>query len=108
MIVLVLSCIPVTKRNYICDKIITDIFEDMNSGCGFKEDKNVKIENSEEKEPIEIESEKYANTLLRALDFYNDNAMSWNLLIKNAMNSNIGWDFESIGQFNDLYENALI
>ena len=102
------GCIPVTKRNFISDKIVTDIFDDMNSGCGFKEDKDIKIENPEGKEQIEIEAEKYTNTALKVLNFYNENAMSWNLLIKNAMNSNIGWDFESIEQFNDLYENALI
>ena len=51
--------------------------------------------------------EEYYKTVLKALNLYNQNPSGWNLIIKNCMNYNFGWDFNNIEKYNNIYEEIL-
>jgi HD superfamily phosphohydrolase len=72
--------------------IVTDIFDDMNTGCAFKNGGY---------------SEEYEGAFLKALEFYTNNPACLNIVIKNAMNRNCGWDFSSLEKYNDIYEELI-
>ena len=89
------GCIPILSKNSCPNPLIQDIFNDMNSGCVFKNgitDKN----NSE-----------YENVFLKALEFYTNNSSSWNVIVKNALNYDCGWDFETTEKYNNLYDELI-
>ena len=90
------GCIPIIGNDGFSGADVSDIFEDMNNGCVFKADKI--SENSEDN---------YEPLLLKALEFYTNNSASWNLIIKNAMDFESGWDFASIEKYNNLYEELI-
>lgn len=98
------GCIPIVSNDGICGNIIKDIFDDMNTGCGFKAEKII-LSNNEDF--VEKEREVYTNAVLRALKFMIDNKASWNLLIENAMKYDSSWDFRSIEKYNNLYEDII-
>lgn len=87
------GCIPVASRFGIYNDTISDIFEDMTQGCGFKtqNNKNQDIFND------------FYSTTQKAINLYNQNEGSWNLLIKNAMNYDSGWNFKIIERYNKIY-----
>ena len=90
------GCIPVVSRAGILNDTIADIFDDMILGCGFKT-----------KSPLLLEpkaNEIYLETLSKALNLYEHNNSSLNLLIKNAMNYNSSWNFEIIEKYNKIYD----
>lgn len=89
------GCIPIVSENGSVGNIVSDIFDDMNTGCGFKKG-NIHEENISD----------YESVFLKALDFYSHNT-SWNLIIKNAINYNTNWDFETIEKYNSLYEEII-
>ena len=91
-----LGCIPVASRTGILNDTITDIFDDMVLGCGFKT-RDLILNN-------EKANEDYTSVLTKALNLYTNNPSSWNLLIKNAMNYDSSWNFEIIEKYNELYE----
>ena len=91
-----LGCIPVASRTGILNDTITDIFDDMVLGCGFKT-RDLILNN-------EKANDDYASVLTKALNLYTNNPSSWNLLIKNAMNYDSSWNFEIIEKYNELYE----
>ena len=94
------GCIPVVSNEGICGDTIVDIFDDINIGCGFKK--------GDSSETSESETE-FESTFLKALNFYTSQTSSaWNPIIKNAMNYDTNWDFESIEKYNEVYENTLI
>ena len=74
---------------------ISDIFDDMTFGCGFKT-----------KTPVNTEEdiiESFNTAVTKALKLYTQNPASWKLLIKNAINYNAGWTFDKIEKFNRIY-----
>lgn len=92
------GCIPIVSRVGIFNDTISDIFDDMTNGCGFKtkpSDKNDEL------------FENFYKTVLKALNLYTNNPASWNLLIKNAMNYNPDWTFEIIERYQRIY-NKLV
>ncbi len=89
------GCIPVASRNGIYNDTISDIFDDMTSGCGFKT--RAKLTNDEDS------FASFLKITEKALNLYTNNPSSWNLLIKNAMNIDSGWNFEVIEQYNTIY-----
>lgn len=90
------GCIPVASRNGIYNDTIVDIFDDMTCGCGFKT--RAKLNNDEES------FSSFMKITEKALNLYTNNPSSWNLLIKNAMSIDGGWNFEVIAKFNEIYE----
>ncbi len=95
--------IPVVDSRSVCSNIVTDIYSDMNTGFGFISEKVNFDENY-----IEKQRNAYTNTLLKALDFMNNNKSGWNILIHNAMNYDSSWDFATIEKYNNLYDEFLL
>lgn len=87
------GCVPVASRFGIYNDTIYDIFDDMTRGCGFKtqNNKNQDVFND------------FYLTVQKALNMYNQNEGSWNLLIKNAMEYDSGWTFKIIERYNKIY-----
>ena len=90
------GCIPVASRNGILNDTVTDIFDDMILGCGFKTKSSLLTKANA--------NEIYLETLSKALNLFINTNSSWNLLIKNAMNYDSGWNFEVIEKYNEIYE----
>lgn len=90
------GCIPVASRNGILNDTVTDIFDDMILGCGFKTKTSLLTKANA--------NEIYLETLSKALNLFINTNSSWNLLIKNAMNYDSGWNFEVIEKYNEIYE----
>ena len=88
------GCIPVVENRGVCGNIVTDIFDDMTLGTGFKK------AGMNEKQTDEFEQ-----TLLKAIEFYTKTSSSWNSIVKNAINNNYSWNFDLLQQYNDIYEN---
>lgn len=89
------GCVPVALRQGIYNDTISDIFDDMTFGCGFKT-----------KTPVNTEEdiiESFNTAVTKALKLYTQNPASWKLLIKNAINYNAGWTFDKIEKFNRIY-----
>ena len=90
------GCIPLISRNSFLNNNISDIFDDLNTGCVFKTN------------PVQEEGiSEYESLFLKALDFYTKNNTSWNLIVKNALSYDSGWDFESIEKYNNLYDDLI-
>ena len=87
------GCIPITTEEGICGEIVTDIFDDMTTGCGFKK-----------AERLDETIDKFEAVLIKALNFFVHNSSSWNILIKNAMQYDSSWDFKTLEQYNNIYE----
>ena len=86
------GCIPVVSASGIYNDTVSDILEDITSGCGFKTKNN-----------DEDHFNEFFITTKKALDFYYQNQGSWNLIIKNAMNYNDSWTFQIIERYNKIY-----
>ena len=91
------GCIPVTSDNGICGDVVVDIFDDIVSGFGFK---NYSKEDAENRDG-------FANTLLKAVNFFVQNFTSWNILIQNALNYDSSWNNELLEEYNKLYDRVL-
>lgn len=89
------GCIPLISGQDFTNYNISDIFDDLISGCVFK---TKKTENSDTE---------YESLLKKALDFYNANNSSWNLIVKNALNYDSSWDFKSLEEYNNIYEELI-
>ena len=44
----------------------------------------------------------YYDTLMKALNIYNNNPSSWNIIVKNCMNTGYNWDFEKLEKYKEL------
>ena len=93
------GCVPVISRSGILNDTIPDIFDDISGGCGFKTKKNLLTE--------EDNNELFLTPLMKALNLYQNNPNSWNLLIKNCLNHNSGWSFEILEKYNRIYQNLM-
>lgn len=87
------GCIPVASRFGIYNDTIFDIFDDMTLGCGFK---------TQNDKSIDSFSDFYLTTQ-KAINMFNQNEGSWNLLVKNAMNYDSSWNFKIIERYNKIY-----
>lgn len=90
------GCVPIVTRNGILNDTIADVFDDINLGCGFKTKTSLLIE--------EDANEIYLIPVMKALGIYQNNPASWNLLIKNCLNKNCGWNFKMLEKYNKIYE----
>lgn len=88
------GCVPIASKIGIFNDIITDIFDDMTNGCGFKTKTDSDIEFLAD----------FVTTFEKGLNLYTKNHSCWNLLIKNAINNNFDWDFEKLEKYNRIYK----
>lgn len=93
------GCVPVASRSGILNDTIPDIFDDIVGGCGFKTKSGLLSE--------EDTNELFLTPMIKALNLYQNNPNSWNLLIKNCMNKDFGWNFKILEKYNKIYENLL-
>lgn len=90
------GCIPIVSKNGILNDTISDIFDDINLGCGFKTKTGLMTE--------EDNNVLFMAPLTKALGIYQNNPASWNLLVKNCLNNKSDWDFETLEKYNQIYE----
>lgn len=90
------GCIPIASRNGILNDTIADIFDDISGGCGFKTKTGLLIE--------EDNNELFLSPLLKAINLYQNNPNSWNLLIKNCLNYDSKWNFKVLEKYNNIYQ----
>ena len=93
------GCIPIASRCGIFNDTISDIFDDIAYGNGFKT-KHSLLAN-------ENVYDTYFNLVIKALNLYTNNPASWNLITKNAINYNSDWTFEIIEKYNQIYNKLL-
>ena len=93
------GCIPIVSRNGILNDTIADIFDDINLGCGFKTKTGLLVE--------EDTNELYLTPVLKALNIYQNNPSSWNLLIKNCLKKPCDWNFKILEKYNQIYKELL-
>ncbi len=93
------GCVPVASRSGILNDTIPDIFDDIVGGCGFKTKTGLLSE--------EDTNELFLTPMLKALNLYQNNPNSWNLLIKNCMNRDSGWNFKVLEKYNRIYQELL-
>ena len=93
------GCIPIISRNGILNDTISDIFDDINLGSGFKTKTSLLSD--------EDANELFLTPVIKALNIYQNNPSSWNLLIKNCLKQNTGWTFKILEKYNKIYKDLL-
>lgn len=93
------GCVPVAARCGILNDTIIDIFDNITMGCGFKTKTSLLTESDN--------PEIFLTPLLKALNIYQNNPASWNLLIKNCLNHDFNWDFKTLEKYNKIYQDIL-
>ena len=93
------GCIPIVSRSGILNDTISDIFDDIVNGCGLK----TKIGLLTEEDANEI----FLAPVLKALNIYQNNPNSWNLLIKNCLNKDSNWNFNTLEKYNRIYQELI-
>lgn len=93
------GCVPIVSRNGILNDTISDIFDDINLGCGFKTKTGLLVE--------EDTNELFLTPVIKALNIYQNNPSSWNLLIKNCLNKSCSWDFKILEKYNKIYKDLI-
>lgn len=93
------GCVPIASRCGILNDTISDIFDDISGGCGFKAKTSLLSE--------EDANEIFLIPVMKALNLYQNNPSSWNLLIKNCMSYDSKWDFEKLEKYNKIYDDIL-
>lgn len=93
------GCVPIASRSGILNDTISDIFDDISNGCGFKTKTGLLTENNS--------NELYLTPIMKALNLYQNNPNSWNLLIKNCMKKDSNWNFNILEKYNKIYQELL-
>lgn len=93
------GCVPIVSRSGILNDTISDIFDDMANGCGLKTKTNLLTDDDV--------NEIYLSSILKALNLYQNNPSSWNLLIKNCLNHPSGWSFKILEKYNRIYKELV-
>ena len=93
------GCVPIVAKTGILNDTISDIFDDINLGCGFK----TKTSLLTNEDPNDL----FITPVMKALNIYQNNPSSWNLLVKNCLNKPCGWSFEILEKYNNIYEELV-
>lgn len=93
------GCVPIVSRSGILNDTIPDIFDDIVGGCGFKTKTGLLTE--------EDNNELYLAPVLKALNIYQNNPNSWNLLIKNCINHDSSWNLKILEKYNRIYQELI-
>ena len=93
------GCVPVVSRSGILNDTISDIFDDISNGCGFKTKTTLLTE--------EDGNALFLATIMKALNLYQNNPNSWNLLIKNCLNYNSNWNFKILEKYHKIYQELI-
>jgi len=93
------GCVPIVSKSGILNDTIADVFDDINLGCGFKTRTGLLTN--------EDTNELFLTPVMKALNIYQNNHSSWNLLVKNCLNKPCGWSFEILEKYNRIYDEIL-
>ncbi len=93
------GCVPIVSRSGILNDTVSDIFDDISEGCGFKTKTSLLVEKDS--------NELFLVPVLKALSLYQNNPNSWNLLIKNCLSYDASWNFKVLEKYNRIYQNLL-
>ena len=93
------GCVPVVSRSGILNDTVSDIFDDITNGCGLKTKKSLLTE--------EDNNELFLAPVMKALNIYQHNPSSWNLLVKNCLLKDCSWSFETLEKYNKIYKELL-
>ena len=93
------GCVPIASKTGFLNDSIIDIFDNVTTGNGFKTRQSLLAENDK--------SDIYYNILLKALEIYKHNHSSWNVIVKNCINTNFGWDFKKLEKYEKIYQEIL-
>ena len=93
------GCVPIASKSGILNDTISDIFDDITNGCGFKTKTDLLVEDDS--------NEIFLSPVLKAINLYQNNPASWNLLIKNCLNHPSGWNFKILEKYNKIYKKIL-
>jgi len=93
------GCVPIVARSGILNDTVIDIFDDITLGCGFKTKNSLLTEDDN--------PDIFLTPLMKALNLYQNNPSSWNLLIKNCMKHDSGWSFKILEKYNKIYQELL-
>ena len=52
-------------------------------------------------------NEIFISSVLKALNIYQNNPSSWNLLIRNCMNRDSSWSFKILEKYDKIYKELL-
>ena len=88
------GCIPIASKIGVLDDTIIDIFDNISYGCGFKTKTGLMMEDDN--------NEIFLTPVLKALNLYQNNPASWNLLIKNCMNHSSEWNFNILEKYSNI------
>lgn len=93
------GCVPVVSNAGILNDTVIDIFDDISNGNGFKtkssllrEDENTNI---------------FVDCIEKAIELYNTNRASWNIIVKNGQEPKSEADFLTLEHYNNIYQNIL-
>ena len=93
------GCVPIASRSGILNDTIPDIFDDIADGCGFKTKTSLLVD--------EDVNELFLTPVMKAINLYQNNPNSWNLLIKNCLNKDFNWNFEILEKYNQIYQELI-
>lgn len=93
------GCVPVVSRTGVLNDTIDDIFDNISYGCGFKTKTSLMMKDDN--------NEIFISPVLKALNLYQNNPSSWNLLIRNCMNHDSNWNFKILEKYNKIYKELL-
>lgn len=93
------GCVPIASRCGVFNDTIADIFDDISNGCGLKTKKSLLVN--------EDVNEIFLTPVIKALNLYQNNPNSWNLLIKNCMNKDSDWNFNILEKYNNVYQKLI-
>lgn len=93
------GCVPIASRSGILNDTIPDIFDDISGGCGFKTKTGLLTD--------EDTNEIFLTPVLKALNMYQNNPNSWNLLIKNCITHDSNWNFKILEKYNRIYKDLV-
>lgn len=93
------GCVPIVSRCGVLNDTIPDIFDDITNGCGFKTKESLLTEKDN--------TELFLTPLMKAMNVYQNNPASWNSLIKNCLNREIGWNFKMLEKYDRIYKELI-
>lgn len=93
------GCVPVVARNGILNDTISDIFDNISCGSGLKTKTGLITETNAD--------ELFLAPVLKALNIFQHNHSSWNLLVKNCLLKECGWSFDVLEKYHRIYQKLL-
>ena len=93
------GCVPIVSKIGHLNDLIPDIFDDISGGCGLKT--KLSLLTNEDANQL------FLTPVLKAINLYQNNPNSWNLLIKNCLLKDFSWNFKILEKYDKVYQELL-